>query len=151
MKHKSGYSMDVGLEKVVVAFLSGFTPQSINAGSRAILHNREIGPLYPVYVGTYHVISAEIELDSDIKSAVALQGVKAQDILNALLVMRHIDTDVPVVVVDKHKGTTSPAVCALEAVYEACRYVLLEKILRNAIANQKSVTQNKPTKIKSKV
>ena len=133
---KPGPCLDIGLENVVVAFLSGIKPP-MSAASTA-LRDRVEG-ITPVAIGRYHTLSTDMLIDSDIVSACALQGIKAKDIVDCLLRMRMEGTDGAlhsVVVVDMHKGIISPAVSTLDAVYNACRYVLKRKIVRNALANK---------------
>ena len=156
---KKSYVLNVKLEHTVRALLSGFTTGLVDPNNtRALIHNANINPLAAVHVGTYHAISEEIDIASDIKSACALQGVKAQDILDALLKMRMVDTitgkKYPAVDVDKNPPSGhypySSAVTSLEAVYTACSYVLHKKTLREhkalkpVLAAKKVRKQHKP-------
>lgn len=144
------YALNVKLENVVRAFLAGFlNPVKEPAKEIHLRDMQSVDPHTAVMVGTYHVLSTEIDLRSDVRSACALQGVKAQDILDALLCMRLVDDDGvnhPVVVVDKKSGMTSPAVCSLEAVYVAVQHVLHENCMRN----YKQLVQAQQSKSKTK-
>lgn len=143
------YALDVKLENTVRAFLAGFlNPVKSPSTELALLDMQSVDQHTQVLIGTYHVLSTDIDLRSDVRSACALQGVKAQDILDALLKMRlEVDgNSYPVVTVDRKTAMTSPAVCSLEAVYIACKYVLQMNVLRD----YKLLVQAKQLKSKSK-
>lgn len=143
---KKQYALDVKLENVVKAYLGGFTSK-VNEPSKeiAMLHMQSISPMTAVNVGTYNILYDTVTLRSDVVSACALQGVKATDILDALLRMRLVLEDdseqYAAVTVDKHgKSIYSPAVTSLEAVYVAARIVIKETIVQryNEIINSKN-------------
>lgn len=150
------YALNVRLENLVRAYLSGFLRPVKEPGKEYHLRDMQsVDQHAPVMVGTYHVLSTDILISSTIRSACALQGVKAQDILDALLKMRIIGDDgmqYPVITVDKKSTMTSPAVCSLEALYIACQYVLDQKCLRDyqaivaAKQSSKAVTKSKTKK-----
>ena len=147
------YALNVKLENVVRAYLAGFTrPVKEPGKERHLMDTQGISQHDQVFVGTYHVLSTDILIDSTIRSACALQGVKAQDILDTLLKMRlEVDGEsYPVVTVDKKSGMTSPAVCSLEAVYVACQYVLDVKCQRDykdIVAAKKHKKETKATNV----
>lgn len=128
------YALNVRLENLVRAYIAGFARPVKEPGKERHLRDIQgVDPHAQVLVGTYHVLSTDILISSTIRSACALQGVKAQDVLDALLQMRLVvdGEDYPVVTVDKKLFPTSPAVCSLEAVYIACQYVLDVKCQRD--------------------
>lgn len=129
------YALNVKLENTVRAFLAGFLNPVKEPGKEFHLRDMQsVDPHVGVMVGEYHVLSTEIDIRSDVRSACALQGVKAQDILDALLSMRLVadnGKEYPVVTVDKVTAMTSPAVCSLEAVYIACQHVIHQNCLRD--------------------
>lgn len=139
------YALNVRLENLVRAYLSGFLrPVKEPAKEKHLRDTQGVDPHTQVLIGTYHALSTDIMISSEIRSACALQGVKAQDVLDALLKMDLIVDDVryPVVCVDKKLFPTSPAVCSLEALYIACQYVLDEKCKRDYA----SIVASKKTK-----
>jgi len=134
---KNNNPLFIGLENVVIAFLGGIQPAIRDANAPAL--RDKVDCTQAVCVGTYHTLSTDILIDSDVVTACALQGVKAKDIVDALLKMRFTDLEGvqhAVVTADVHKGIESPAIATLDAVYVACRHVLHSKILRNALANK---------------
>jgi len=147
------YALNVRLENLVRAYLSGFLrPVKEPSKEKHLRDTQGVDPHSAVMVGTYHVLSTDILISSTIRSACALQGVKAQDILDALLKMRLVvdGEDYPVVTVDKKSGMTSPAVCSLEAVYVACQYVLDVKCQRDykdIVAAKKHKKETKATNV----
>ena len=130
------YVLDVRLENLVRAFVNGLGNNVKEPGKTIALRDgQEVNDLSLVMVGNYHALSTEVVLDSDIRSAVALQGVRAQLILDVLMAMRmgEDENEQPVVVVDYHsKKMYSPAVTHLGAVYFACNAVLKVKCIRDA-------------------
>jgi len=143
------YSLNVKLENTVRAFLSGFTSK-IKEPSKEyhLLHMQGIEATTPVRIGAYNCLTEEFHIDSDIKSAVILAGgIKAKDILDALLKMRVIDEldgmEYPAVTVDLDPPTYphSQGVASLESVYMACRYVLKVKCLHDYVVNHNPVNK----------
>jgi hypothetical protein len=135
------YTMNVKQENTVRAFLSGFTSK-VQAPYKEyhLIHMQGVQPHTPVKVANYNLLTQEFSIDSDIKSAVILAGgVKAVDILEALLKMRTTDDltgDVfPAVTIDQAPEVYpySVAVCSLEAVYIAVSYVLKIKCLKDYV------------------
>lgn len=139
--------LNVHLENTVRAFLSGFTSKITKPyQENHLIHMQSVGEHRAVYVGTYNALLTTIDLDSDVRSACALQGVKAQDILNTLLKLRSVDDltgkQYPAITVDYNPPSGqypfSPAVTTLEAVYTACRIVLKQKVMREYAELSKS-------------
>lgn len=142
------YALDVKLENTVKAFLGGFTSKVKEPSKEyALIHMQSVDPLTAVNVGTYNILHDEITIRSDIRSACALQGVKAQYILDNLMRMRLVSDDdgkqYPAVTVDKHgKSIYSPAVTSLEAVYLAVRFTIKNSIvMRNEALNLSKLTK----------
>jgi len=131
---KRTYALDVHLENTVLAFLVGCTEKVTRPNEQMhLIHKQDVNPHTQVYVGEWHLLHQELKVSSGVNSACALQGVKASDIVQALLKMRlHVDgSTTSAVVVDYNcKGVITPAVTSLEAVYVACRYVLKKKVLK---------------------
>jgi hypothetical protein len=142
------YALDVRLENLVRAFVGGLG-KNVKEPSKtiALRDGQEVNELSPVMIGNYHALSTEVELDSDIRSAVALQGVRAQLILDLLMAMRmgEDEDEQSVVVVDYHSTKMrSPAVTHLGAVYFACNAVLKVKCIRDAaLATESKLTKKK--------
>lgn len=153
---KNIYALNVHLENTVRAFLSGFKSKVTKPWEeKHIIHMQSIGDHAAVYVAEYNAMLCTLSLSSDVRSACALQGVKAQDILNTLLKLRSTDDltgkQYPAITVDYNppsgKYPFSPAVTTLEAVYTACRIVLKQKVMREYAELSKS---NSKSKTKSK-
>lgn len=149
---KNLYALNVHLENTVRAFLSGFKSKVTEPWKeKHIIHMQSIGENAAVYVGSYNALLATIDLSSDVRSACALQGVKAQDILNTLLKLRSTDDltgkKYPAITVDYNPPSGqypfSPAVTTLEAVYTACRIVLKQRVLRDYAVLSKSKSKTK--------
>ena len=129
--------VDLGLENLVQAFLLGIQPR-ITVGNYIPVEHR-VDPYTDVYVGEYNYLHHEFTVDSSTKSACAIHGVKAQDILDTVLHLKLKDEDGasnPVAVVGAMRPlkVTGAVVTTLEAVYIACYHVLKEKIMRSALA-----------------
>jgi hypothetical protein len=129
--------VDLGMENLVQAFLLGIQPR-ITVGNYIPCEHR-CDPYSEVYIAEYNHLHDEFSIASNIKSACAIHGVKAQTILDVLLRLQLKDEDggsIPVVCVGAMRPlkVTGAVVTTLEAVYIACYHVLKEKVMRSALA-----------------